>query len=79
MKKKHLVNWNISVAKGKKINRDSESSGERNWNRPESFNPEGSHYVQSIKKSNLLNSIEKIFCLENLAKEGDSPVNRKKR
>ena len=27
------MNWNISVARGKDINRDSESSGERNWKR----------------------------------------------
>jgi len=28
----NLVKWNISITKGKKIKRDSKSSGERNWN-----------------------------------------------
>jgi len=30
IKKTNLVNWNILLAKGKKINRDVMSSGERN-------------------------------------------------
>ena len=28
----NLIKWNILLIKGKKINRDFESSGERNWN-----------------------------------------------
>ena len=28
----NLMKWNILLVKGKKINRDFESSGERNWN-----------------------------------------------
>lgn len=30
---KNLVNWNILVAKEKKINKDFVSSGERTWSR----------------------------------------------
>ena len=56
----HLVNWNILVAKGKKINRDSVSSGEWKRKRP---------------TLNLLHAfLKKKTFLEKVAKEGESPV-----
>jgi len=48
------VNWNISVARGKEINRDSESSGERNSALIVGFRPDS--YICSLtiwKKHNV--------------------------
>lgn len=55
----NLVNWNILVTKGKKINRDSVSSGEWKRIRP---------VLEKIFLIVLKTPLEKV------AKEGESPV-----
>ena len=57
---RNLANWNILVAKGIQINRDSGSSGERTWKR---------HFHISLKR------VEKYQKrVKNLVKEGENPV-----
>lgn len=81
----HLVNWNIYVTKGKKINRDSVSSGERKRTRPfltfcPSFKERTSSLFCRVAKMYFCNALKSKWCekrwtlLEREAKEGDSPV-----
>ena len=57
------MNWNILVAKGKEINRDSVSSGEWKRKRPTLYN------LHCFFKHKTI--------LEKVAKEGESPVRKK--